>query len=59
MNQLFDPELIEHIVQEVIRRLVERGIVVREAANTDETELALNDKLVTLASTGFISGRKG
>jgi len=52
MNQPFDPEFMERIVQEVIRRLVERGVVVRLAANIDEAELAVSDKVVTLATLG-------
>ena len=59
MNQPFDPEFIERIVQEVIRRLVERGVVVRPVTNIDETELALRDKVVTLASLhGRLAGVK-
>jgi len=59
MNQPFDPEFIERIVQEVIRRLVERGVVVRPATNIDETELAVSDKVVTLATLdGRLAGVK-
>jgi hypothetical protein len=57
MNQTLDPEFIDRIVQEVIRRLVERGVVVQGATDIDETELALNDKVVTLASLdGLLAG---
>ncbi|HRX80070.1 MAG TPA: hypothetical protein P5307_13455 [Pirellulaceae bacterium] len=50
MNQSFDPEFIDRIVQEVIRRLVSRGLVLDGAASVDETELAVSDKVVTLAT---------
>ncbi len=49
MNQQFNSELIEQIVQEVIRRLVERGAVVGDGAGCDANELVLEDKLITLA----------
>ena len=52
MNQPFDPDFIERIVQEVIRRLIEQGIAVRLAATNDETELAVSDRVVTLATLG-------
>ena len=55
MNQPFDPEFIERIVQEVIRRLAERGLIVRGATGIDETEFALSDKVVTLASLDGLS----
>ncbi len=49
MNQQFNSEFIERIVQEVIRRLVERGVVLGDETNCDTTELVLEDKLITLA----------
>jgi hypothetical protein len=50
MNQPFDPDFIERIVQEVIRRLVEQGADIRSAATKEEKELAVSDKVVTLAT---------
>ncbi len=50
MNQPLDAELIERIVQEVIRRLLERGVAVQPTTNTEKTELAVSDKVVTLAT---------
>jgi len=50
MNPPFDPEFTERIVQEVIRRLVQRGVVVEGAPSIDETELAVSDKIVALAT---------
>ncbi|MBC8350871.1 MAG: hypothetical protein H8E66_02730 [Planctomycetes bacterium] len=50
MDKNLDSAAIERIVQEVIRRLVERGIVVGNATSADKTELAVNDKVVTLAT---------
>ena len=59
MNQPFDSEFIERVVQEVIRRLVEQGVVIRPATNMDDTELAVRDKVVTLASLeGRLAGVK-
>ncbi|MDA1053951.1 MAG: hypothetical protein O3C40_26165 [Planctomycetota bacterium] len=59
MNQPFDAELIERIVQEVIRRLVERGIDIRSAATSEDKELAVSDKVVTLATLdGHLAGVK-
>ena len=59
MNQPFDAEFIERIVQEVIRRLVQRGMVVGGASSSSETELALSDKVVTLATlNGRLAGVK-
>ena len=49
MNQQFNSEFIERIVQEVIRRLVERGVVLGDETNCDTTELVLEDKVITLA----------
>jgi len=49
MNQPFDPEFIERIVQEVIRRLLKQGLV-GGTTSVGETELALSDKVVTLAT---------
>ncbi|HUG67443.1 MAG TPA: hypothetical protein VMM76_06810 [Pirellulaceae bacterium] len=50
MNQPFDPEFVERIVQEVIRRLVRQGFVLEGTARSDETELTVSDKVVTLAT---------
>lgn len=59
MNQIFDPEFIDRIVQEVIRRLVKQGLVLTEATSKDESELALSDKVVTLAKLeGRLAGVK-
>ena len=59
MNQSLDPELFERIVQEVIRRLVERGAIVGRATNGAETELAISDKVVTLETLrGRLAGVK-
>ena len=59
MNQSFDPEFVERIVQEVIRRLVQRGLVLGGATGSDETELAVSDKVVTLATLdGRLAGVK-
>ncbi len=59
MNQPLDPELFERIVQEVIRRLVERGAIVGRAANGTETDLAVSDKVVTLETLrGRLAGVK-
>lgn len=56
MNQQFDSEFIERIVQEVIRRLVERGIGV-SGSSQNESTLVLDDKLITLATLdGRLSG---
>lgn len=58
MNQPFDPEFIERIVQEVIRRLLKQGLVGGAAAG-GETELAVSDKVVTLATLdGRLAGVK-
>ncbi|MEO8498476.1 MAG: hypothetical protein ABI614_25715 [Planctomycetota bacterium] len=48
MNQPVDHELFERIVQEVIRRLIERGAVVGGAKDAAASELAVSDKVVTL-----------
>jgi hypothetical protein len=48
MSQQFAPELIERIVQEVLRRLAERGVDV--ATNGTNSELVLEDRLITLAT---------
>ena len=57
MSQKFDPEFVERIVQEVIRRLVERGLVLEQTTNG--CELALSDKVVTLAKVeGRLAGVK-
>ena len=59
MNQPFDPELFERIVQEVIRRLVERGVDIHPAATKREKDLAVSDKVVTLATlNGRLAGVK-
>lgn len=50
MNQQFSPEFIDRIVQEVIRRLAERGVGVGETTGQNESELVLDSKLVTLAT---------
>ncbi|MEX0817998.1 MAG: hypothetical protein WD070_00345 [Pirellulaceae bacterium] len=50
MSHTFDPEFVERIVQEVIRRLVERGVVLGDAMNGDQAELKVSDKIVTLAT---------
>jgi hypothetical protein len=50
MNQPFDPKFVERIVQEVIRRLIKQGFVLGGATSSDETELAVSDKVVTLAT---------
>ncbi len=50
MSQPFDSALIERIVQEVVRRLIERGAVVGQVANSSETERAVSDKVVSLAT---------
>ncbi len=59
MNQPLNAEFIERIVQEVIRRLLERGVAVEEASSNDNTELAVSDKVVTLATLeGHLAGVK-
>lgn len=59
MNQPLDAEFIERIVQEVIRRLLERGVAVQSETNTDNTELAVSDKVVTLSTLdGHLTGVK-
>jgi len=47
-----DPAMFERIVQEVIRRLLERGVGVADAAAASEpaATLEIKDKLVTLAT---------
>ena len=47
-----DPELFEQIVQEVIRRLLDRGMGVADTAVSAETtkKLEIEDRLVTLAT---------
>ena len=47
-----DSAVIEQIVQEVIRRLLDRGVGVVDAVGSDEatTKLQLADRLVTLAT---------
>ena len=58
MNQPFDPEFIERIVQEVIRRLLKQGPAGGATAG-GETELAVSDKVVTLATLdGRLTGVK-
>lgn len=53
-----DPDLIERIVQEVIRRLTERGAdVERCAGETGSNELRVEAKVVALAALdGKLSG---
>ena len=59
MNQPFDPDFIERIVQEVIRRLVKQSVVVGGATAGGEVELAVSDNVVTLATLdGRLTGVK-
>jgi hypothetical protein len=58
MNQPFDPEFIERIVQEVIRRLLKQGLV-GGTTSSGEAELAVTDKVVSLATLdGRLTGVK-
>lgn len=51
MKNSFDPDLIERIVQEVIRRLSERGVQVEQrASETASNDLHVDSKVVALAS---------
>ena len=51
MKTSFDPELIERIVQEVVRRLLERGVeIVQSTGQQPSDELHVDCKVVTLAS---------
>ncbi len=47
-----DPAVFEQIVQEVIRRMLDRGVDVASATGSAEpaTELEIEDRLVTLAT---------
>ena len=52
-NNEIDPAWFERIVEEVIRRLVERGVQMAPAGASELTsELNLDDRLVTLATLG-------
>ncbi len=58
-NSTIDPELLERIVQEVIRRLMQRGVTVVDGQAKEVSELILNEKLVTLATlTGRLNGAR-
>jgi len=47
----FDPEFVERVVQEVLRRLLQQGHGVgTPPPAASETELRMNDKLVSLAT---------
>ena len=51
VNSSIDPDLFERIVQEVIRRLSERGLVAeRPAGRARSNELRIDAKVVALAS---------
>ena len=50
MDGQFDAELIEQIVQAVIRRLAERGVVVQPQPCGETAELTVTDKVVALAT---------
>ena len=54
-GERFDSELIEHIVREVVRRLLDRGVNVQcEANQTGRNEMTVTDRVVVLSS---IEGR--
>ena len=50
MNQPFDPKFVERVVEEVIRRLVNQGLVLDGATTSGAAELAVSDKVVTLST---------
>lgn len=53
----WDTQLIDHVVREVIRRLMDRGVAVaEESESASDKEIVMKDKVITLAT---LEGRLG